>query len=59
MTRKEKIELCEAARQIQDILQRYDLDLVIWPNVQQEDCIWAVYRGCNPWTGVRVATVKK
>lgn len=59
MDKIEQNKLCQAARQIQDILQRYDLDLVVWPNVEHIDCIWAVYRGCNPWEGVRVATLKK
>lgn len=52
-------ELCQAARQIQDILARKNLELVVWPNIEQEKCIWVIQQGKNPWEGARVATLKK
>lgn len=58
MGKIEQNELCQATRQIQDILQRYNLELVVWPNIEHKDCIWAIHKGEKPWTGARVATLK-
>ena len=59
MANIDKKEICQAAKQIQDILERKNLELVVWPNVQQEECIWVIQKGKNPWEGAKVATLKK
>ena len=59
MDKTERKDLCQAADKIQDILIRKNLELVIWPNVQGDKCIWVIKKGGNPWEGARVATLKK
>lgn len=54
-----KRDLVQAARQIQDILDRKNLELVNWNNCQMENCIWVIQKGSNPWEGARVATAKE
>lgn len=58
MANKDNKEVCQAARQIQDILSRKNLELVVWPNVAQEKCIWVIQKDKNPWEGVRISTLK-
>jgi len=50
-------EICQAARQIQDILERKDLEFALWPNVKGEKCIWIIKRGDSPWKGARIQTL--
>lgn len=58
MANKDNKEVCQAAHQIQDILSRKNLELVVWPNVSQEKCIWVIQKGKNPWEGARVAVIR-
>ena len=52
-------QLCRAVMQIQDILEKNNLELVIWQNVCLQKCIFAIPKGGNPWDGVRVSTLKQ
>jgi predicted Zn-ribbon and HTH transcriptional regulator len=58
MNNIEAKEVCDAARQIQEILNRKGLELVVWPNVENKNCIWIIQKGKNPWEGARVSTLK-
>lgn len=57
--KKDNKDLCQVARQIQDILARKNLELVVWPNAAQEKYVWVIQKGNNPWEGARVATLRK
>lgn len=54
-----KKELCEAARKIQDILDRKNLELVNWSNTKMENYIYVIHKGSNPWEGAGVAKAKE
>lgn len=54
-----KKELCEAARKIQDILDRKNLELVNWSNTKMENYIYVIHKGSNPWEGACVAKAKE
>ena len=51
-------KLCKAVMQIQDILERNHLELVVWQNVTLQKCIFAIPKVGQPWDGVRVSTLK-
>lgn len=59
MDKNDAKEVCNAAIQIQNILDRKNLELALWPNVKGEQCVWVIKKGESPWTGARVATLKK
>ena len=58
MDKNDAKEVCDAAIQIQNILNRKGLELALWPNVEGKKCIWVIKKGENPWTGARVATLE-
>ena len=57
--KKKAYNLCRSAMEIQKILQRDNLDLVVWPNVENKHCVFVIEKGDNPWQGVRVVTLKQ
>lgn len=57
--KKKSYDLCRSAMEIQKILQRDNLDLVVWPNVENKHCVFVIQKGDSPWQGVRVTTIKQ
>ena len=55
--KKKAYNLCRSAMEIQKILQRDNLDLVVWPNVEGKQCVFVIEKGDKPWQGVRVSTI--
>lgn len=57
--KRKSYDLCRSAMEIQKILQRDNLDLVVWPNVENKHCVFVIQKGDSPWQGVRVTTIKQ
>ena len=55
--KKKAYNLCRSAMEIQKILQRDNLDFVVWPNVEGKQCVFVIEKGDNPWQGVRVSSI--
>lgn len=56
-SKQDSVNLCKVASQIQNILERNNIELVVWPNVEGKQCIFAIQKGDDPWNGARVSTI--
>ncbi len=55
----ENKQLCEAANQIQKILNNGDYVLNKWINVKNEECLFLCKKEDQPWKGVYVQHLNK